>query len=102
MATPPWFEMDKILAQRFSFCDFSKIVGFPNPLPSKYEWEICLPKFQGEEWEVPAEHLLKFHVFIHRIHIMHEDVQINLFNYSLHRGFLMIGVDLFLLQASIV
>jgi hypothetical protein len=75
--------MDKILAQRFSFCDFSKIVGFPNPLPSRDEWEISLPNFQGEEWEVPAEHLLKFHVFIHRLHIVHEYVQINIFKYSL-------------------
>jgi hypothetical protein len=75
--------MERILAQRFSFCDFSKIVGFPNPLPSRDEWESSLPKFQGEEWEVPAEHLLKFHVFIHRLHIVHEDVQIKIFKYSL-------------------
>jgi hypothetical protein len=75
--------MDNILSQRLAFCDFSKIVGFPNPLPSRDELEISLPKFQGEEWEVPAEHLLNFHVFIHRLHIMHEDVQINLFKYSL-------------------
>jgi hypothetical protein len=75
--------MDKILAQRFAFCDFSKIVGFSNPLPSRDEWEISLRKFQGEEWEVPVEHLLNFHVFIHRLHIVHEDVQIKLFKYSL-------------------
>jgi hypothetical protein len=75
--------MDKILAQRYAFCDFSKIVGFPNPLPSRDEWESSLPKFRGEEWEVPAEHLLDFHDFIHQLHIVHEDVQINLFRYSL-------------------
>jgi hypothetical protein len=75
--------MDKILAQRFSFCDFSKIVGSPNPLPSREEWECSLPKFQGKEGEVPAEHLLLFHDFIHQLHIMHEDVQIKLFRYSL-------------------
>jgi hypothetical protein len=75
--------MEKILAQRYAFCDFSKIVGFPNPLPSRDEWESSLPKFQGEEWEVPAEHLLDFHDFIHQLHIVHEDVQINIFRYSL-------------------
>ena len=32
---------------------------------------------------MPAEHLLDFHDFIHRLQIIHEDVQINLFRYSL-------------------
>jgi hypothetical protein len=75
--------MDQILAQRFSFCDFSKIVGFPNPPPSRDEWESSLPRFRGKGWEAPAEHLLDFHEFIHRLHIVHEDIQINLFKYSL-------------------
>ena len=78
-----WFEMDKIVAQRFALCDFSKIVGFPNPMPSRDEWESNLPKFWGEELEVPVEHLLYFHHFIHQLHIVHEDVQINIFRYSL-------------------
>jgi hypothetical protein len=42
-----------------------------------------LPRFRGEEWEVPAEHLLDFHDFIHRLEIVHEDVQIRLFFFSL-------------------
>jgi hypothetical protein len=75
--------MDKILAQRYAFYNFSKIVGFPNPVPCRDEWESSLPKFQGEEWEEPVEHLLDFHDFIHQLHIVHEDVQINLFRYSL-------------------
>jgi hypothetical protein len=75
--------MDKILAQRYAFCDFSKIVGFPNPVPSRDEWEGCLPIFRGEDWEVPTEHLLYFHDFIHQLQIVHEDVQINIFRYSL-------------------
>jgi hypothetical protein len=78
-----WFEMDKILAQRYAFCDFSKIVGFPTPVLSREEWESILPKFQGKEWEEPTEHLLDFHEFIHQLRIVHEDVQINLFRYSL-------------------
>jgi hypothetical protein len=75
--------MSKILAKMYDFCDFSKIVGFPNPVPSRDEWERNIPIFQGEEWEVPVEHLLDFHDFIHRLEIVHEDVQINLFRYSL-------------------
>jgi hypothetical protein len=52
-------------------------------VPSRDEWEVSLPKFQGEEWKEPTEHLLDFHDFIHQIHIVHEDVHINLFRYSL-------------------
>jgi len=75
--------MNKILAKRYDFCDFSKIIGFPNPVPSRDEWEGILPRFRGEYWEIPAEHLLDFHDFIYRLKIVHEDVQIKIFRYSL-------------------
>ena len=76
--------MNQILAKRYAFYDFSKIVGFPNPFPSRDEWERSIPIFLGEEWEVLAEHLLDFHDFInYRLEIVHEDVQIKLFRYSL-------------------
>jgi hypothetical protein len=75
--------MNKILAKRYAFCDFSKIVGFPNPVPSRDEWEGILPTFKGADWEVPAEHLLDFHEFVHEHQIVHEDVKIKLFRYSL-------------------
>jgi hypothetical protein len=75
--------MEKILAQRFAFCDFSQIVGFPNALPDRDQWEDFLPEFHASDWEEPAEHLLDFHEAIHRHHITHEDVQINIFRYSL-------------------
>ena len=52
-------------------------------MPSREEWEISLPRFRREEWEVPAEHLLDFHDFIHRLQFVHEDFQINLLWYSL-------------------
>ena len=52
-------------------------------MPSREEWEISLPRFLREEWEVPAEHLLDFHDFIHRLQFVHEDFQINLLWYSL-------------------
>ena len=57
--------MEAILARRFSFCDFSNVVGFPNPMLNKGEWEGILPTFAGKDWEVPAEHLLDFHEFLH-------------------------------------
>jgi hypothetical protein len=75
--------MNQIFAKRYAFCDFSKIVGFPNPVPSRDEWENSLPIFRGEEWEVPAEHLLDFHDYMHRLQVVHEDVQIRLFCFSL-------------------
>ena len=75
--------MNKILAKRYAFCDFSNISGYPNPVPSRDEWENIIPRFRGEEWEVPAEHLLDFHDFIHWLQVVHEDVQIKLFWYSL-------------------
>jgi hypothetical protein len=75
--------MEAILAQRLAFCDFSDVVGFPNPMLSIGEWEGSLPTFKGEDWEVPAKHLLDFHEFIHERQIVHEDVQIKIFRYSL-------------------
>ena len=56
--------MEAILDQRFSFCDFSNVVGFPNPMRGRGEWEGTLPTFKGEYWEVSAEHLLDFHEFV--------------------------------------
>jgi hypothetical protein len=75
--------MEAIFAQRFVFCDFSNIVGFPNPMLSRDEWEGFLPTFKGEYWEVSAEHLLDFHEFVHERQIVHKDVHIKLFRYSL-------------------
>jgi hypothetical protein len=75
--------MEKIMAQRFSFCDFYQIVGFPNALPDRDQWEDFLPEFHASDWEEPAEHLLDFHEAIHLHNITHEDVQIKLFRYSL-------------------
>jgi hypothetical protein len=75
--------MNQILAKRYVFCNFSSIVGYPNQVPNRDEWENSIPIFRGEEWEIPAEHLLDFHEFIDRLEIVHEDVQIKLFKFSL-------------------
>ena len=77
--------MEAFLAQRFSFCDFSDVVGFPNPMLSRGEWEGSLPTFKGQYWEVSAKHILDFHEFIRERQSVHEDVKINIFKYSLKR-----------------
>jgi len=83
MATPLDPSMEAIFAQRFSFFYFSNIVGFLNPMLRKYELEGFLPTFKGEYWEVSAEHLLDFHEFVHERQIVHKDVHIKIFRYSL-------------------
>jgi hypothetical protein len=75
--------MEAILAQRLAFCDFSDVVGFSNPMLSRDEWDGILPIFKGEVWEVLAKHLLYFHEFICDHQIVHEDVKIKIFRYSL-------------------
>jgi hypothetical protein len=79
--------MDKILSHRYAFFNFTNIYGFPNPEPDRSEWEGCLPRFRGENWEVPAEFLLYFHECMLKMKVVHEYVLINLFRYSLY------GVD---------
>jgi hypothetical protein len=75
--------MDAIIAVRYVSFDFSNIPGFPNLVPDREEWENSLLKFKGEDWEVPAEHLLDFHECMHQLGIVHEDVLINMLRYSL-------------------
>jgi hypothetical protein len=44
--------MEAILAQRYAIFYFSNVPGFPNLVPSKDDWENCLPRFKGNDWEV--------------------------------------------------
>ena len=53
--------MEAIHAKRYSFYNFSKIDGFPNPLRDKSEWEFSLPRFSGHDWEVLVGFLWDFH-----------------------------------------
>jgi hypothetical protein len=75
--------MEAILAQRYAIFYFSNVPGFLNPMPERNEWESCLPKFKGEYWEVPAEFLLDFHEYMRQLGIIHEDVLMKMFRYSL-------------------
>ena len=75
--------MEEILSKRYAFYIFLKIDGFSNPMPNKSEWEVSLPQFSGHDWEMPAEVLWDFHEWIHRLHVVHKDVKIKLFRFSL-------------------
>ena len=74
--------MEAILTKRYAFCNFSKIDGFPNLMPARDEWKVSLPRFSGNDWEVPTKFLLDFHDWIYRLQIIHEYVKINMFRYS--------------------
>jgi hypothetical protein len=52
-------------------------------VPDRSEWEGCLPRFREENWEMPVEFLLDFHECILKLKVIHEDVIIKLFTYSL-------------------
>ena len=75
--------MEKILAKRYAFCDFSDIVGFPHLVPTIIEWDDYLSRFRGSKHDHPDEHLLKFHVYILENDFFHEDVWIKMFNFYL-------------------
>jgi len=75
--------MDVILARRYACFYFSNVLYFPNPMLDRDEWEHSLPRFRGEDWEVPSDHLLDFHECIHRLGIVHGDVLMKMFRYSL-------------------
>jgi hypothetical protein len=75
--------MEKILAKRYAFCDFSDIAGFPHPVPTINEWDDYLPRFRGSEYDHPGEHLFNFHQCMLEHGFLHEDVLIKLFKFSL-------------------
>jgi len=75
--------METILAQRYSFCDFTNIYGFPHPVPTIAEWDDYLPRFRRSKHDQPGEHLLNFHKCMLEHGFVHEDVLIKMFNFSL-------------------
>ena len=66
--------MEAILAVRYAFYDFSNIVGFPHPMVSITEWGDYLPRFRGNKYEHPHEHLLNFHKYMLEHYFVHKDV----------------------------
>jgi hypothetical protein len=77
--------MEKILAKRYAFCDFSDIAGFPHPVPTINEWGDYLPRFRGSKYDHPGEHLFNFHECMLEHGFVHEDVLIKLFKFFFRR-----------------
>jgi hypothetical protein len=75
--------MEKILAARYAFCDFSDIASFPHPVPTIVEWDDYLPRFKGSKDDHLGEHLFNFHRCMLEHGFVHEDVLIKLFRFSL-------------------
>ena len=75
--------MEAIMTQRYAFCDFYCILGFPNLVLDREVWEPFLLRFGKNEHDHPGEHLLDFHECMHRLNIDHEDVLIKMFIFSL-------------------
>jgi hypothetical protein len=78
--------MEKILAKRYAFCDFSDIASFPHPVPTIIEWDDYLPRFRGSKNDHPGEHLFNFHKCMLEHGFVHEDVLIKLFKFSLEEN----------------
>ena len=75
--------MEAILVKRYAFYNFLKLDGFPNPMLDISEWEVSLPQLSGHDWEMPAKFLWDFRDWFHKLHVVHEDVKIKLFRFSL-------------------
>jgi len=71
------------LAQRYAIFYFSNVPRFLNPMLERNEWGSFLPKFKGEYWEVYTKFLLDFHEYTQQLGIIHEDVLMKMFRYSL-------------------
>ena len=77
--------MEAIVAARYAFCDFSNIDGFPHPVLSITEWGDYLPRFRGNKYEHPREHLLNFHKCMLEHDFVHEDVLIKMLIFFFRR-----------------
>lgn len=71
------------LVRKFDPFDFTGITGNPHDLPAFYEWNKYLPKFNRMEYEDPYQHLQEFHECMEQQGIIHEDVKMKLFLFSL-------------------
>jgi len=70
------------LISRYACLDFSRIYGFPNPLPKD---EYCLRnglKFNGKDLSLTVKHISDFRDFTELLRVKHEDVFLRLFHDS--------------------
>jgi hypothetical protein len=75
--------MDVICSQRYAFCNFLNIVGFPHPVPTIAEWDDYPPRYKRRRHDHPSEYLLNFYKCMLERDIFHEDVLIKMFIFSL-------------------
>lgn len=71
------------MAAMFAPLNFSAIPSFPNAVPIMDEWGDFLVQFREKKDDNPATHLLKFHEVMYQLGILHEDVIMKMFMYSL-------------------
>jgi hypothetical protein len=75
--------MEFLIAARFAPFEFFVVPCFPNVVLTMNKWGDYLPRFRGDEDDHLAHHLIKFHEYMLRLGILHEDVLMNMFMHSL-------------------
>ena len=75
--------MEAILAWRFAPFNFSAIPSFPHLVLTITEWGDYLPRFRGSKYDHLGDHLLNFHKCMLEHDLVHEDVLIKMFIFSL-------------------
>ena len=71
------------LVHKFDRFDFTGITGYPHDMPAFYVQDEYLPNFSRKEYEYPSQHLQEFHECMEQQGIIHEDVKMKLFMFSL-------------------
>jgi len=71
------------VVHKFDPFDFTRITGYPHDIPAFSIWNEYLPRFSRKEYEDPAQHLQEFKECMEQHGIIHEDVKMKLFMFSL-------------------
>lgn len=71
--------MSSRIQRGYAPMDRSRILGFPNPMPSS-DWLTYLPFFKDQKGDDVVVHLLRFHMHIRKLKIkFHEDCRMKFF-----------------------
>lgn len=71
------------LVHKFDQFDFPRITSYPHDMPAFSAWNEYLPKFSRKEYEDLAQHLQENHECMEQQGIIHEDLKMKLFLFSL-------------------
>jgi hypothetical protein len=74
---------EAILARTFAPLNFLVVPSFENLMPLPLLWMDYLPVFKEEKEDNPSQHLVTFHQCMDQLGILHEDVLMKMFMYSL-------------------